>query len=119
MQNAAEPRYNLITPALEGGISLSKQNTVTTAASVSEATYFRLCHFCFHLNEGDQPIMDCEECEQLISSAPIDDFYEDVYEAQAQAQAQKRNHTNEEEEDEARKLLSLPHNELRGLSVIW
>ena len=83
-------------------------------STAHEATYFRLCHFCFHLNEADVPIMDCTQCANLLSSEPIEEFYEDVFEKQTPAASLDE----DEEDDESRRNLPI-HSELRGLSVIW
>lgn len=90
--------------------SKEKKQTKLTAV---ESTYFKLCHFCFHLNEGDQPIMDCTQCANLLSSEPIEEFYEDVYQS---AGASNPSHDEDEEEPTQG---AIPSPELRGLSVIW
>lgn len=94
----------------------SKLKAPIAKAASSEATYFRLCHLCFHLNEADQPIMECEECTNMLSAAPIDDFYDDIFEAQTDS----RRKSNEELEEERELRNSLPPDpEIKGLSVIW
>ena len=91
-------------------VDKKKQENKPTA---HEATYFKLCHFCFHLNEADQPIMDCTQCANLLSSEPIEEFYEDVFGSVTTAR------TVVDEDDDETAASVLPNPELRGLSVIW
>lgn len=33
--------------------------------------YFRLCHFCLHLNESSAEIVDCEKCKRHLTLEPL------------------------------------------------
>ncbi len=57
--------------------------------------------------------MDCTVCANLLSSEPIEEFYEDVYELAGTAPIRSQ------EEDEEASPGVLPNQQLRGLSVIW
>lgn len=89
-----------------------KHENQTQAKAIVTETYFRLCHFCFHLNEADQPIMECTECSNLLSSEPIEEFYEDLYESVSAS-----NSADDDEEESETNTGVLP--QLGGLSVIW
>jgi hypothetical protein len=47
-----------------------------------ESIHFRLCHYCFHLNESDTEVLKCEGCRHFLigemytpSPTPTNRFY--------------------------------------------
>ncbi|NBV50642.1 hypothetical protein EBR03_07740 [bacterium] len=66
-------------------------------------TFFRLCHYCLHLNEGDSEILICQKCET--------DFLPN-----AEAASDEISEMNDEEEERGP---ALPKPQLNGLNVKW
>jgi hypothetical protein len=47
-------------------------------ANLSEATYFRLCHLCLHLNESSTEIARCGRCRHSLTSDPLLHYLEQI-----------------------------------------
>lgn len=75
--------------------------------NLGDYVYFRLCHFCFHLNESDDAVEHCEAC--YVKFVPAGEFYEDLLE-------QRR---PEDERVQFEEESTSPFTVVQGLEVVW
>lgn len=92
------------------------QNAVGDHHEDGEHLHFRLCHLCFHLNEADAEISQCEECNHLFKDEILTQFFDDQdAEAFTDAAPDDKRTEDSEEEDEAER--GKFFGDVNGLSV--
>ena len=80
--------------------------------------HFRLCHLCMHLNEADQEISECSECQHAFKDEILTQFFRDRDDesfsdaAPDDSEGESTSESSEEDPDDAK-----PVRDLNGLSV--
>ena len=92
-----------------------------------EVVHFRLCHICFHLNEAQAEVIQCDKCHRVFGmggweeSEDDDDMDASDESGTAAAAAAAAMDAADEEEE----LMRLPmpnrktYSRVHGLSVLW
>lgn len=80
--------------------------------------HFRLCHLCLHLNEADQEIEECSECQHTFKDEILVQFFDNAdreafSDAHPDEQLEEAAAEERDEESESVK----PARDLNGLSV--
>jgi hypothetical protein len=81
-------------------------------------SYFRLCHLCLYLNEGDSEVVRCTKCSKYLISATEPDLNAE-WRSLAADEEDDEELSEEEAEAQLRGTGFRKRAGLTGLSVVW